>query len=191
MTVSNTGRIVALSVVLGLAGCASTPVTVPTPPAPVPVRPVPPPKPVQPPKPVAKPVPPPATRYLPTPPPVAQPQIAMATAVPAARALLDKARLARRQGLLPEADALLERALRLAPRDSELYLETALVRLQQKNFAAASQFAQKSLSMLGGADALSSRQQRLEAWGIIAESREALGDDAGAEKARLEVQRWQ
>lgn len=191
MTGSNTGRIVALSVVLGLAGCATTPVNVPPPPAPVPVRPLPPPKPVEPPRPVAKPVPPPATRYLPTPPPVAQPQIAMATAVPAARALLDKARLARRQGLLPEADALLERALRLAPRDSELYLETALVRLQQKNFAAASQFAQKSLSMLGGADALSSRQQRLEAWGIIAESREALGDESGAEKARLEVQRWQ
>lgn len=191
MTVSNAGRLVSLVVALGLAGCASTPVNVPAPPVPVPVRPVPPPKPVEPPKPVAKPVPPPATRYLPTPPPVAQPQIAMATAVPAARALLDKARLARRQGFLPEADALLERALRLAPRDAELYLETALVRLQQKNFAAASQFAQKSLSMLGSADALSSRQQRLEAWGIIAESREALGDDAGAEKARLEVQRWQ
>lgn len=131
----------------------------------------------------------PSANYLPTP-PVAQPQPAIATAVPAAKALLDKARLARKQGLLAEADALLERAMRLAPSEPSLYLETAEVRLAQGNFAAAAQFAQKSLSLLGSRDAFSSRDQRSEAWRVIGDAKEGQGDSAGALQARREMERW-
>lgn len=127
--------------------------------------------------------------YLPTP-PAPQPQPVIATAVPAARALLDKARLARKQGLLAEADALLERAMRLAPSEPMLYLETAEVRLAQGNFGAATQFAQKSLSLLGSRDAFSSRDQRAQAWRVITEAKAGQGDDEGADQARREMERW-
>lgn len=131
----------------------------------------------------------PMANYLPTP-PAPQPQPVIATAVPAAKALLDKARLARKQGLLAEADALLERAMRLAPSEPTLYLETAEVRLAQRNFSAAAQFAQKSLSLLGSRDAFSSRDQRAQAWRVIAEAKEGQGDDRGAAQARREMERW-
>ncbi|CBL45419.1 Hypothetical protein HDN1F_18360 [gamma proteobacterium HdN1] len=130
-----------------------------------------------------------APEYLPSP-PVPQPRPVIATAVPAAKALLDKARLARKQGLLAEADALLERAMRLAPTEPSLYLETAEVRLAQGNFSAASQFAQKTLSLLGGRDAFSSRDQRADAWRVISTARQNMGDTAGAEQARREMERW-
>lgn len=138
---------------------------------------------------VEMPRPKPQTHYLPTP-PAPQPQPVLATAVPAARALLDKARLARKRGLLQEADALLERAMRLAPSEPMLYLETAEVRLAQGNYVAAAQFAQKSLSLLGSRDAFSSREQRAQAWGVIAEARKGQGDDRGAAQAQREAERW-
>lgn len=130
-----------------------------------------------------------SANYLPTP-PAPQPQPVIATAVPAAKALLDKARLARKQGLLAEADALLERAMRLAPSEPMLYLETAEIRLAQGNYSAAAQFAQKSLSLLGSRDAFSSRDQRAQAWRVIAEAKDGQGDDKGAAQARREMERW-
>ncbi len=138
---------------------------------------------------VEAPRPKPSTNYLPTP-PAPQPQPVIATAVPAARALLDKARLARKRGLLAEADALLERAMRLAPSEPNLYLETAEVRLAQGNFSAATQFAQKSLSLLGSRDAITSRDQRMQAWRVISEAKAGQGDDSGAAQARREMERW-
>lgn len=131
----------------------------------------------------------PQANYLPTP-PAPQPQPVLATAVPAAKALLDKARLARKRGLLAEADALLERAMRLAPSEPMLYLETAEVRLAQGNYAAAAQFAQKSLSLLGSRDAFSSRDQRAQAWNVIAEAKKGQGDEQGAAQAQRELERW-
>lgn len=131
----------------------------------------------------------PQANYLPTP-PAPQPQPVLATAVPAAKALLDKARLARKRGLLAEADALLERAMRLAPSEPMLYLETAEVRLAQGNYAAAAQFAQKSLSLLGSRDAFSSRDQRAQAWNVIAEAKKGQGDERGAAQAQREMERW-
>lgn len=131
----------------------------------------------------------PQSNYLPTP-PAPQPQPVLATAVPAAKALLDKARLARKRGLLAEADALLERAMRLAPSEPMLYLETAEVRLAQGNYDAAAQFAQKSLSLLGSRDAFSSRDQRAQAWNVIAEAKKGQGDERGAAQAQREMERW-
>lgn len=188
-------RALCLSVGLIVSGCATytppppevsrepprqvvVPRPIPQPDTPVPAQPR-----------VEVPRPKPAPHYLPTP-PAPQPQPVLATAVPAAKALLDKARLARKRGLLAEADALLERAMRLAPSEPTLYLETAEVRLAQGNYAAAAQFAQKSLSLLGNRDAISSRDQRAQAWRVIAEARTGQGDERGAAQARREMDRW-
>lgn len=178
-----------LSISLIVSGCATyTPLPEVTPaPMPPETLPTPPPQ-VYTPAPRVE-TPRPAPSYLPTP-PAPQPQPVIATAVPAARALLDKARLARKQGLLAEADALLERAMRLAPAEPMLYLETAEVRLAQGNYVAATQFAQKSLSLLGSRDAFSSRDQRAQAWRVISEAKNGQGDEGGAAQARREMERW-
>lgn len=188
-------RALCLSIGLIVSGCATytppppevtrepqRPVVIPRPmpqaTTPAPVRPR-----------VEAPRPKPSANYLPTP-PAPQPQPVIATAVPAAKALLDKARLARKRGLLAEADALLERAMRLAPSEPNLYLETAEVRLAQGNYSAAAQFAQKSLSLLGSRDAISSRDQRAQAWRVISEAKSGQGDERGAAQARREMERW-
>jgi predicted Zn-dependent protease len=140
-----------------LAGCETLPET---PPAAPPATP-----------PETAPTPPPQTEA--PPPPIARSEN---TAV---AGLMETARADAAAGKLSTAAAALERALRIEPRNPRLWQELARVRLQQRQFVQAESTAARSNSFAGTDSAL-----RAENWRLIAQSREARGDDDGARAAR-------
>jgi len=96
----------------------------------------------------------------------------------AVASLLDRARSDTEAGQLASAAASLERAIRIEPRNPRLWHELARLRLKQGDFAQAESVAARSNSWAGGDNAL-----RAENWRLIARSREARGDAAGARAA--------
>ena len=94
--------------------------------------------------------------------------------------LVDVARADVDAGRIPNAVSSLERALRIEPKNPRLWQELARVRLKEGDYAQAENLAARSNSWVGNDNAL-----RAENWRLIAESRAARGDDAGA-KAALE-----
>ena len=94
--------------------------------------------------------------------------------------LMQTARADSAAGKHAEAAAALERGLRIEPRNPRLWQELARVRLKQDQPAQAESLAARSNSWAGDDRAL-----RAENWRLIAQSREARGDSAGA-KAALE-----
>jgi tetratricopeptide (TPR) repeat protein len=81
-------------------------------------------------------------------------------------------------GHYPNAVAALERALRIEPKNPRLWLELARVRFKQGDYAQAENLAARSNSWITNDSDL-----RAENWRLIAESRAARGDDAGAKAA--------
>lgn len=170
------GRAVLLVAVLGLGACAvpaPRPVSLPPPAAPLP--------PAQPPV-VLEPVPAPEPRPAPAPEPPAAP--APPPTAPAALALAAQSDQARESGDLRLAALQLERALRIAPRDPDLWHRMARVRLEQGDFLQAERMAERSLQLGAGDRALS-----LANWRVIARAREGMGDADGAQRAWDEVRR--
>ena len=102
----------------------------------------------------------------------------------AVSSLVESARADASAGRLDSAAASMERAIRLAPRNPRLWQELARLRLQQGDFAQAEHVAMRSNSLTRGDTSL-----RLENWNIIAQSREARGDTAGASSARALAKR--
>ena len=98
---------------------------------------------------------------------------------PAVVALLDRVDAAAASGNPAQAAAELERALRISPRDDELWLRLARVRMQQKQWQQAEAVALKCLSLPEG-DASTKKA----AWSLIGSARQARGDAAGAASAR-------
>ena len=96
----------------------------------------------------------------------------------AVASLLDSARSDTEAGQLASAAASLERAIRIEPRNPRLWHELARVRLKQADYAQAENVAARSKSWAAGDNAL-----RAENWRLIARSREARGDAAGARAA--------
>jgi len=92
--------------------------------------------------------------------------------------LMDGARQDVAAGRLANATASIERALRIEPRNPRLWQELARVRLKQGEYAQAESVAARSNSWAGGDNRL-----RAENWRLIAQSREARGDAAGARAA--------
>jgi predicted Zn-dependent protease len=121
-----------------------------------------------------------ATVYQPEPLPAPSPSPAPATRPenPAIALLMDTARADSEAGRLSNAAASLERALRIEPRNPRLWQELARVRLKQGDYAQVESTAARSNSWAGGDAAL-----RAENWRLIARSREARGDSAGAKAA--------
>ena len=99
----------------------------------------------------------------------------------AVASLVDDARAEVSAGRLARAAASLERALRIDPRNPHLWQELARVRLKQGDYAQAESVAARSNSWARGDE-----QLRAENWRLIARSREARGDVAGA-RAALEA----
>ena len=95
--------------------------------------------------------------------------------------LMDDARTDAAAGRLGNAAAQLERALRIEPRNPRLWQELARVRLKQGDYMQVEGLAARSNSWARDDPAL-----RAENWRLIARSREARGDEAGA-KAALET----
>jgi hypothetical protein len=97
---------------------------------------------------------------------------------PAVSQLLAEADRKEREGKLDEAADLVERALKLQPRDSHLWYKLGWLRLAQHQYEAAEEFADKSLSLAGG-----DLELKRSNWRLIAQARQGRGDLAGAQEA--------
>lgn len=143
-----------LGLMLVLGGCVTSPP--PAPPAPAPSVPANKPAPIPPapiPVPAQKPTPEPApvTGSGPAiaPPPLPEPEKPL-PATPAAT-LLTQVQAAINAGELDKAAALCERALRISPRDAQLWYQLASIRLRQRRFEDAAGTARRALSMTNDA----------------------------------------
>ncbi len=98
-------------------------------------------------------------------------------------ALLNQSQRARNSGATGEAAAYVERAIRLNPRQADLWLRLAELHLEQNDLEAAIQYANKTITLAG---------QRMDwvqqAWLLIADARAAQGDIHSAEEIRT---KWQ
>ena len=160
--------ILAAAIGLAATGCSM----LPRPPAtPAPAPPPPPPPSVQPVVIEAPPEQPPRP-----PPPAVEPPTVIA------EALLDEARILEDAGSPNAAAATIEQAIRIEPRNGELWLQLAVVRLSNGQAAMAEQSARKALLFLPAGSTL-----ERQAWLVIADAREAQGDPESAEGLR---NRW-
>ena len=82
------------------------------------------------------------------------------------------------EGNYADASALLERAIRIQPKNPELWHVLADVRLKQQQEGLAEDLAKKSILLIKDGPALVRAN-----WKIIAESRRLKGDFAGASEA--------
>ena len=94
-------------------------------------------------------------------------------------ALLTTARQQESNGDLNGANASLERAMRIAPREPQVLYRLAQVRLSQGDAAQAEQLARRGLAYASGRPSL-----QAGLWELVAQAREQQGDAAGAEQAR-------
>ncbi len=81
----------------------------------------------------------------------------------AVKVLLDDARKAVQENRLDKAASSLERAVRLEPRNASIWYDLAQIRLHQKNYAAAEQMANKSISFTKNEDLIKRNQQIITA----------------------------
>ncbi len=95
-----------------------------------------------------------------------------------ANSLLSQANAAISAGNHAKAEVLLERALRITPRNPKLWYRISQVKYAKGDYRQASAMAMRSNTMT------SSRRMKKQNWRIIANAREKLGDMAGAEQAR-------
>jgi len=100
----------------------------------------------------------------------------------AALVLLAQSETLRSKGELPGAVALVERAIRLEPRRSDLWIQLARLRYDNSELDAAEQHATRAIA-LSREDSTEHRQ----GWLLLAEIAHARGDKAGAEQIRS---RW-
>jgi cytochrome c-type biogenesis protein CcmH/NrfG len=109
--------------------------------------------------------------------PNAQPDYAVPTL-----ALLQQSQRAVGEGNLDEAIAYVERAIRMNPKDPELWLRLAELQLSADHPASAAQVAQKAIALSG-----SETEVQRKAWLVVADARERQGD--AEEAARIRT-RW-
>lgn len=93
-------------------------------------------------------------------------------------ALLERAHADAAAGQRESAEASLERALRIEPRNPWLWHEMAALRVIQGQYAQAITLARKSSSFSGG-----KHRVQAENWQVIGQARVAQGDSAGADQA--------
>lgn len=105
----------------------------------------------------------------------------------AVRNLMQRAAAQKRAGDYDGAQASLERALRIEPRNARLWNRLAHLYAAQDDFAQVEQLAAKSNALL---DSAAQADQVLQAdnWSLIARARESLGNPAGARQARERAQ---
>lgn len=172
--------------VLALAGCASTQGTRETV-----SRPRPPVGQVLPPEVapgVPSPLPPvqpemtPAEPVVVAPPPPDLPRSAESISGAAVTSLVRQARSQRAAGQPQQAQATLERALRIEPRNYFVWSALAQTHLDQKNYEQAASVAAKSNSLARG-----NLYVELENWKTIRAARVATGNASGAEQAQARI----
>lgn len=100
-------------------------------------------------------------------------------------ALLGDAQQAAGRGDYANAESQVERALRIAPRDPQIYLQLAAVKRQQGEYLQAEQVALRGIALASG---LPDYKRRL--WRELALIRTQAGDFAGATQAEAEAERF-
>jgi predicted Zn-dependent protease len=110
---------------------------------------------------------------------VAPPASPVASAV---SALVTDAEKISKAGDLESASVMLERALRISPRDAELTYKLAELRLKQSQPRLAEDLGKKAAFLADGDTALKKR-----CWLLIAQARRLQQDFAGAEQAQLKA----
>lgn len=105
------------------------------------------------------------------------------SADPATSALLARSDSALKAGNPGEAIAYVERAMRIRPNDPLLWVRLAELQLANQDPVAAEQLARRAVSLSGSSEALARR-----AWLLVADAREAQGDQIEARRIRAE---WQ
>jgi len=100
-------------------------------------------------------------------------------------ALLGDAQQAAGRGDYANAESQVERALRIAPRDPQIYLQLAAVKRQQGEYLQAEQVALRGIALASG---LPDYKRRL--WRELALIRTQAGDFAGATAAEAEAERF-
>ncbi len=100
----------------------------------------------------------------------------------AVKALLVDARGAASSGNIPRAEALLERALRIEPRNSVLWHYMAKMKLHQGQYTKAIGMAAKSNSMVQNDKSL-----RADNWRIIAHAENWLGNISKSQQAQAQA----
>ena len=166
-------RLLALIVVLVLAGCATTQRTS----FPPPEGPAPPetPRPERP----ERPQPPePSEPSEPSEPEEMPPRSAQQASSPAVLSLLNTADTLARNGNMDRAASVLERALSIEPRNPFIYQRLASVKLAEGKNDQAEAMARKSNSVAGDNPFV-----RADNWQLIAEARRSGGDRGGASEA--------
>lgn len=109
--------------------------------------------------------------------PIAKPLSAGVVMSPVVRSLLSQARDQRRLGNWDGAAMLLERALRIEPRNASVWSRLADVRFDQQSWRKAIQLAAKSNTLVGNNIDLKRRN-----WVLMANSYQEIGDSAASEK---------
>lgn len=104
---------------------------------------------------------------------------------PAVVALLGDAQQKRQQGELSVAASKLERAVRIAPRDGDVWYELASIRFQQGRYQSAESLAKKSILYSGKNNRLLQNN-----WLLIARSRGEQGQTTLAKQARIEAEKF-
>ena len=94
-------------------------------------------------------------------------------------ALLSEADQHTQSGDNGAAAAIIERALRLEPKNALLWHKLGLIKLKEKNYQQAINVARKSNSLAGG-----NVQLQVDNWQLIADANEAAGQFGEARKAR-------
>ncbi|WP_026596204.1 tetratricopeptide repeat protein [Methylohalobius crimeensis] len=174
-------RLIALIVLALLqSACSLDPVFAPQTPAPdYPSSPTPPPE-AQ-----TYPQPPPPPTPEPAPVPAETPPAPTVEASPAVIALMQQAESDRQQGDLERAATRLERALRIQPRNPELWHHLARLRLEQHQPRLAEELAKKSISLASGDKDLLRGN-----WRLIAQARRLNSDPSGAREAERQAARY-
>ncbi|MGD8785641.1 MAG: hypothetical protein PVG75_14450 [Thioalkalispiraceae bacterium] len=99
--------------------------------------------------------------------------------------LLEKARLATKQGEYQRAEVLLERTVRIEPRNASLWHYLAKLRLHQTRYSEAIGLAQKSNNLTR-----SNNRLKADNWRIIAHARYQMGDMPGAQAAQARAKQF-
>ncbi|OUS27180.1 hypothetical protein A9R01_14590 ['Osedax' symbiont bacterium Rs2_46_30_T18] len=113
------------------------------------------------------------------------PEVAVSVQKPATVALLNTANYQTNSGNLKAAQASLERALRISPKDPEVYQSLGEVHRQLGEFVQAEQMVLKGIAVGAGQ---SVKLRRL--WSALAKIRSQAGDAVGANKAFAKSQSY-
>lgn len=100
----------------------------------------------------------------------------------AAGVLLAQSETLRQNGQLPQAVALMERAIRLEPSRGDLWVQLGRLRFEEGELARAEQYARKGIALTRVAE-----PARRLGWLLLADVSDARGDAAGARQIRA---RW-